>query len=75
VIFQSKSKTFYLFVVVFLCISAGWELYVYDSQVANRSVAVEGGSHRESSLLPISSLGVIYESQLHAYVFFYSHPE
>jgi hypothetical protein len=29
-----------------------------------------GGSHRESSLLPIDHLGVIYDSQPHGYALF-----
>ncbi len=48
---------------------------LYDSQTANRSAAGEGGSHRESSLLPIGHLGVIYDSQLNGHVLFYTHPD
>jgi hypothetical protein len=41
------------------------------SQATNRSVTGVGGSHRESSLLPISRPGVIYDSQLHGYALFF----
>jgi hypothetical protein len=34
-----------------------------------------GGSRRESFLLPIGRLGVIYDSQPHGYALFYSHPD
>jgi hypothetical protein len=43
---------------------------IYDSQMTNRRAGV-GGSHRESSLLPIGRLGVIYDSQLHSYALFF----
>jgi hypothetical protein len=68
-IFQSKSESFHLYVVVFLwCIPANWESK-YDSHATNRSAVAGGGSHRESSLLPIGSLSVIYDSQTHGYPF------
>ncbi len=35
---------------------------IYDSQTTNRSTAEEGGSHRESSLLSIGHLGIIYDT-------------
>ncbi len=73
VIFQSKIKSFHVFVVVFLCIPAGWETYM----TPRRQVEVrqgEGGSHRESSLLSIDCLGIIYDSQLHGFAV-YSHPD
>ncbi len=72
VIFQSKSKSFHLLVVVFLY--SGRLGVIYDSQATNRS-AGGGGSHRYTSLLPISRLGVIYDSQPHCYTLFYSHPD
>jgi hypothetical protein len=43
---------------------------IYDIQVPNRTAAGQGGSHRESSLLPIGHLGVIYASQLHSNALF-----
>jgi hypothetical protein len=68
-LFFNQFKSFHLFVVVFLCIFASCESYI-DSQATNRSAAEEGGSYREPSLLLISRLGVIYDSQLHGYAFF-----
>jgi hypothetical protein len=50
-IFQSKSKSFHLSVLVFLYF--GWLGVIYDSQAHNRIVAGKGGSPMESSLLPI----------------------
>jgi hypothetical protein len=41
---------------------------IYDSKATNTSAA--GGSHRESSLLSIGHLGVIYDSQLQGYTLF-----
>jgi hypothetical protein len=69
-IFQPKSKIFPLFVVVFFCVCFSWLKVIYDSQATNGSVEREGGSHRESSLLPIGHLGVIYDSQPHGYALF-----
>jgi hypothetical protein len=43
---------------------------IFDFQVANRSAVGEGGSHRESSLLPIGHLRVICDSQLQGYAIF-----
>jgi hypothetical protein len=48
---------------------------MYDSQMTNRSASGGEGFHREIYLLPIGHLGVIYESQLHCYTFFSSHPD
>ncbi len=51
-----------------LCILADWESYL----TPRRQIGVlqeEGGSQRESSLLPIGHLGVIYDSQPHGYAF------
>jgi hypothetical protein len=50
-IFQPKSKSFHLLVVVFLCILADWESYM----ISRRPIGAQPGrgSHRESSLLPI----------------------
>jgi hypothetical protein len=60
-IFQfKKSKSFRLFVVVFLCILARWKSCIT-------------ATHRESSMLPIGRLGVIHDSQPHGYVLLYSH--
>ncbi len=44
---------------------------IYDSQVTDRRMTGEGGgSHSESSLLPIGCLGVIYDSQSHGYALY-----
>ncbi len=43
---------------------------LYNSQLANRSAAGEGGSHREFSLLLLFTR-VIHDSQPHGYVFFF----
>ncbi len=48
---------------------------IYDSQATNRSAAGEGGSQRESSLLPIGRQGAKYDSQPHGYTIFYIHPD
>jgi hypothetical protein len=71
VIFQSKSESFHLFVVVFLCIFS-WLRVTYNSQATNRS---GWGPLRESSLLPMRYLGVIYDTQPRGYALFYSHPD
>jgi hypothetical protein len=42
-------------------------MYSDDSQATYRSGVGGGGSQKESSLLPIGHLGVIYDSQLHSY--------
>jgi hypothetical protein len=68
--FQSKSKSIHLFVLVFLCILASWESYLTHRQPIGLWQVGGGGSHRESSLLPIGCLGVIYDSQLHGYALF-----
>jgi hypothetical protein len=65
-ILHIKNKSFQLFVVVFLCIPAGWESY-RTSRLTKRSAAGGGVSDKESSLLSIGHLGVIYNSQLHGY--------
>jgi hypothetical protein len=45
---------------------------IYDSYAPNRSAAGEGvGSHRESYLLPIGRLEVIYDSKTHGYALFF----
>ncbi len=51
----------------------GWVGVIYGFHATNRNVAGEGCSHRESSLLTIGHLGIIYDSQLHGYALFYSH--
>ncbi len=51
---------------------------IYDSQVANRNKAGEGELSQgvfPPPLLPTGRLGVIYDSQLHGYSLFYSHPD
>jgi hypothetical protein len=49
----------------------GWLGVKYDSQATNRKAAGgEGGSHRESSLLPVGRPRVKYDSQPRGYVFF-----
>jgi hypothetical protein len=68
-IFQSKNKSFDLFVVVFLFILVGWESYMTPRQPIGVQQG-EGGSHMESSLLPIGHLGVILNSQPHCYALF-----
>jgi hypothetical protein len=42
--------------------------------MGNRTAAAEGGSYRESFLLPISRLGVIYDSQPHGFEVFFLKP-
>jgi hypothetical protein len=71
--FSIKSKSFYQFVVEFLCIPAGWKSY----ETPRRPIGVPRarGSHKESSLLPLGHLGVIYDPKPHGYAFFYSHLE
>jgi hypothetical protein len=71
-IFQSKSKSSHLLVVVFLCILDGLELYLTPRQPTGGG---GGDSHREFFLLPIGRLGVVYDSQPHGYILFYSHPD
>jgi hypothetical protein len=74
--FSIKSKTFNLFVVVFLCILAGLESYI-DSQETNRSPAGEGGLSQ--GVLRASHFGrpgVICDSQSHGCaVLFNSYPD
>jgi hypothetical protein len=67
--FAMKSKSCLLFVVVFVCFLAGWESYM----TPRRPIGVKrgrGGSHRESSLLPIGRLRVLQDSQPHGYALF-----
>jgi hypothetical protein len=54
-----------------------WSVFMYsdDSQATNKSGVGGGGSQKESSLLPIGHLGVMYDFQLHNYALFYSHPD
>jgi hypothetical protein len=73
-IFYAKSKSFHLFVVVFLCILASWESYMTPRQAIGVRQG-EGSCHRESSLLPIGRLGVIYDSQPQGYALFIGHPD
>ncbi len=47
--FQSKSKSFYLFLGVL--VYSGRRGVIYDSQATNRSETGGGGSHRQFSLL------------------------
>jgi hypothetical protein len=68
-IFLPKSKSFHLFVVVFLCVSAGLGV-IYDSQATNSSTDRGEGSHTEPSLLRIGRLGVTYDSLRHGNTFF-----
>ncbi len=73
-ILQSKCKSFHLFVVVFLCILAGWKSYKHSW----RTIGVQqgrGSSHRESYLLSTGCLGVVFDSQSHSYAQLYSHPD
>jgi hypothetical protein len=57
-----------MFVEVFLWFPASWGLY--ESQATNRNEPERGGSRRESSLLPIGYLEVIYDFQLQGYGIF-----
>ncbi len=71
--FFNHKVSLLLFVVDFLCIRlAGSHICLPGSQLdCGRG---RGGSHRESSQLPIVRLRVIYNSQLHGYTLLYSHP-
>jgi hypothetical protein len=65
---QEVYKSVHLFVVVFLCISAGRESYM----TARRPIGLRQGRGAPpgASLLPIGHLGFIYDSQLHGYALF-----
>ncbi len=63
VIFQSKNKSFHLCMVVFLCLLAGWKLYMTPSRLI--------GGGLSARVLPVSCWSP--DSQPHA--LFYSHPD
>ncbi len=64
-IFQSKSKSFHLCMVVFLCLLAGWKLYMTPRRLT--------GGGLSARVLPASCWSP--DSQPHVYALFYSHPD
>ncbi len=72
--FNQKVKASICLWWYFLCILAGWESYMTHRWPTGMRHGGRG-SHRETSLLPIGRLGVIYDSESHGYALFCSHPE